>query len=200
MADDCPQQSGVIMVLKILIGVAVVIVLLVIVIATRPSKFHLERSIAISAPPEVVFAQVNDFHAWTAWSPWEKIDPHLKRTYDGTSSGAGAIYSWAGNAKVGEGRMTIQRSDRPSQIVIKLEFFKPWKATNIATFTFVPEAGATKVTWAMGGSNNFMAKGFHMVMDFDKLVGGDFERGLASIKSITETDSRASAQAVSATN
>jgi uncharacterized protein YndB with AHSA1/START domain len=188
------------MVLKILIGLAVVIVVLVIVIATRPSKFHLERSIAIAAPPEVVFAQVNDFHAWTGWSPWEKMDPQLKRTYDGASSGAGAIYAWTGNAKVGGGRMTIQRSDRPSQIVIKLEFFKPWKATNTATFTFVPEAGGTKLTWAMDGTNNFMAKGFHMVMDFDKLVGADFERGLASIKSLAEADSRARGQAASATN
>src|SRR5438067_7190751 len=111
------------MVLKVLIGVAVVIVLLVIIIATRPSKFHLERSIAIGAPPDVVFAQVNDFHAWTAWSPWEKMDPQLKRTYDGASSGAGAIYAWSGNAKVGQGRMTIEHSDRPSRVVIKLEFF-----------------------------------------------------------------------------
>ncbi|MDB5300470.1 MAG: hypothetical protein JWO87_2133 [Phycisphaerales bacterium] len=174
------------MVRKILLGFVVVIVLLVIVIATRPSEFHVERSITIAAPPERVFAQVNDFHAWDAWSPWEKLDPQMKKTFEGPASGAGSSYAWTGNDKAGQGRMTIEKSDRPTQIGIKLEFIKPWAATCAATYTFAPVSEGTKMTWAMDGHNNFMAKAACLFMDMDKTVGGDFERGLASIKTIAE--------------
>src|SRR5262245_45260608 len=112
------------MVLTILLVVAVIIVLLVVFVATRPPVFHIERSIAIAAPPENAFVQVNDFHAWTAWSPWEKLDPQLQRTYTGAATGSGAVYEWSGNNKVGAGRMTIEKSDRPSLISIRLEFIR----------------------------------------------------------------------------
>jgi len=176
------------MLVKILLGVAVMIVILVIVIATRPAKFRIERSIKIAAPPASAFALVNDFHRWGAWSPWEKMDPNLQRTYAGAESGQGAIYSWKGNNKVGEGRMTIEQVQPDSKLVIKLEFFRPFKATNTATFTFIPDGDGTTVNWAMDGCNGFVSKAFHMLMDMDKLVGADFERGLAAMKDQAERD------------
>ena len=171
---------------NVLIGIAAVVVVLGVVVATRPATFHVERSITIAAPPENAFAQVNDFRAWGAWSPWEKKDPQMQRTFDGAPSGTGATYAWVGNNEVGEGRMTIERSEKPSLVAIKLEFFKPFAATNAATFTFTPASAGTKVTWAMDGRNNFVAKAVHLVMDMDKMVGGDFERGLAALKTVAE--------------
>ena len=174
------------MVRKILIGLAAVVVLFVLVVVTRPSHFKVERGTAIGAPPDVVFAQLEDFHAWGAWSPWEKLDPSMKRIYDGKPSGVGAIYAWEGNDKVGEGRMTIEQIDPLHRVVIKLEFLKPFEATNETTFTLVPTPEGTTIKWSMEGNNNFMAKGASLFMDMDKLVGGDFERGLASLKSVSE--------------
>jgi uncharacterized protein YndB with AHSA1/START domain len=179
------------MVRNILIGIAAVIAVLVIVVATRPATFHVERSITIAAPPERAFLQVNDFHAWAAWSPWEKLDPQMNRTFEGPSSGAGASYAWTGNDKVGAGRMTIERSQAPSQIAIKLQFIKPWTATNATLFVFTPISEGTKVTWAMHGHNSFGAKAASLFMDMDKLVGGDFERGLAALKTVAESAAQA---------
>jgi hypothetical protein len=176
---------------KILIGVAALIVLLVIVILTRPATFHIERSITMSAPPETAFAQVNDFHAWPAWSPWEKLDPQMKKTFEGPPAGVGAKYAWAGNDKVGEGRMTMEKSEKPSTIGIKLEFLKPFEATNDTTFTFAPAAGGSKVTWAMDGENTFMGKAASLFMDMDKMLGDDFEKGLAAMKTAAEAASKA---------
>ena len=176
-----------------LIGIPGALAVLAAVIATRPSEFHCERSITIAAPPESAFARVNDFHAWTAWSPYEKLDPDMKRGYEGPSAGAGAIYTWAGNDKVGEGRMKIVRSDVPSQVALELHFVRPFECTNTATFTFIPEADGTKVTWAMEGKNNFIAKAFSLVFDMDKLVGDDFERGLAALKVQAESAARVQA-------
>ncbi len=178
---------------KTLIGVATVVVLLVIVVSARPATFHVERSTMVSAPPEAVFSQVNDFHAWPNWSPWEKMDPGMKKTFSGSASGQGSVYSWAGNDKVGEGRMTIEKSDKPSLVSIKLEFLKPFAATNTATFTFTPAADGTKATWAMDGNNNFMSKAFQLFMDMDKMIGKDFEQGLASMKVAAESAAKASA-------
>jgi hypothetical protein len=172
---------------KILIGLAIVVVLLAIVVATRQSTFHVERSLLITASPESVFAQVNDFRSWAAWSPWEKLDPKMKKTFSGPSAGAGAIYAWnSDNGKVGQGRMTIERSDLPSSVIVKLEFIKPFTATNTVTFTMIPVAAQTRTTWAMDGHNGFLGKLFHLVMNMDKMVGGDFERGLAALKSVAE--------------
>lgn len=171
----------------VLIGIVALIVILAVVIQNRPSAFLIERSAVISAAPEQVFDQVNDFRAWQAWSPWEKMDPDLKRDYGGAPAGVGATYGWVGNRKVGEGRMTIQQSDRPSRVVIKLEFLKPMTATNTATFTFTPTSGGTKVNWAMSGSHDcFAAKAFGLFCNLDKMVGRDFERGLANMKQVCE--------------
>ena len=172
---------------KILIGIAVVVVLLVVFIATRPSEFRVKRSATISAPPATVFAQVNDFHNWKAWSPWEKLDPELKRTYAGPAEGQGADYSWTGNEDVGEGRMTITES-KPSELIrIRLEFIEPFAAVSTTDFTFKPQGGQTLVTWDMTGHNSFVVKAFCLFMDMDKTVGGDFEKGLAAMKVAAES-------------
>ena len=136
-----------------------------------------------------MFAQVNDFHNWEAWSPWAKLDPAARNAFAGAPSGTGAIFSWSGNKKVGEGRMTITDS-RPGEMVrIKLEFLRPFKATNTTEFTFAPVTDdATTVTWSMTGERNFFFKAFGLFMNMDKLIGGDFERGLASMKSKVEAN------------
>ena len=171
---------------KILITVAVIIVVLAVIVALQPSEFRVARSATISAPAPAVFAQVNDFHKWEAWNPWGKIDPAMKQSYEGAPAGTGAIYTWAGNNEVGEGRMTITEN-RPSELIrVKLEFFKPFAATNTAEFAFKPEASQTVVTWSMFGENNFMAKAIHLFINMDKMIGGQFEKGLASMKSIVE--------------
>ena len=170
----------------ILVALAVIIVVLVVIVALQPSDFRVARSTTISAPPPAVFAQVNDFHKWEAWNPWGKIDPAMKQTYEGAPAGPGAIYTWSGNNEVGEGRMTITDS-RPSDLIrVKLEFFKPFAGTNTAEFAFKPEGNQTLVTWSMFGEKNFMAKAVHLVMNMDKMIGGQFEKGLADMKSAVE--------------
>ena len=170
----------------ILIAFAVIVIVLVVIVALQPSDFRVARSATMSAPPPAVFAQVNDFHKWEAWNPWGKIDPAMKQTYEGAPAGVGAIYTWVGNKNVGEGRMTLTES-RPSDLIrIKLEFFKPFAGTNIAEFTFKPAGNQTAVTWSMAGKNNFMAKAIHLFMNMDKMIGGQFETGLAQMKSFVE--------------
>ena len=174
------------MLLKTLIAVAVIVVVFVVIVALQPKEYRVARSTTISAPPAAVFAQVNDFHKWEAWNPWGKIDPAMKQAYEGAPSGVGAIYTWAGNNEVGEGRMTITES-RPSDLIrINLEFFKPFAGNSTAAFTFKPEGNQTAVTWTMNGENNFMAKAIHLFMNMDKMIGGQFETGLAQMKSIVE--------------
>ena len=185
---------------KVLIGVAALLVVLFIVVVTRPSTFHIERSMTTTAPPDVTFAQVNDLHAWQAWSPWEKLDPQMKKTFEGPKSGVGARYAWAGNDQVGEGRMMIEKSEPPSRVVIKLEFLEPFAATNTTTFTFAPAGGDTKVTWAMDGENNFMGKAASLFMDMDKMLGADFERGLEALKTEAELAAKTRAGVPSAEN
>ncbi|HEX7669494.1 MAG TPA: SRPBCC family protein [Polyangiaceae bacterium] len=172
---------------KILIGLGILVLLFVSIVATRPAAFHIERSTTISAPPERAFALVNDFHAWPVWSPYEKLDPQMKKTFEGPAAGTGAVYSWAGTPKVGEGRMTIEKSQAPSLVSLKLEFFKPFTATNTGTFSFVQVPEGTRVTWAMDGRNGFAAKAASLFMNMDKLVGTDFERGLAAMKAAAES-------------
>jgi uncharacterized protein YndB with AHSA1/START domain len=171
---------------RILVALAVVIVMFVIIVALQPSDFRIVRSATISGPPPAVFAQVNDFHNWEAWSPWAKLDPAAKTTFEGAPAGKGAIFRWAGNHEVGEGSMTITES-RPSDLIrIKLEFLKPFAATNIAQFTFTPEGNQTAVTWSMEGKNDFIGKAVCLFMNMDKMVGGQFEKGLAQMKSVVE--------------
>jgi uncharacterized protein YndB with AHSA1/START domain len=172
---------------KVLIAAAVLVALFVIIVALQPSEFRVARSATIAAPPPAVFAQVNDFHKWEAWNPWGKIDPAMKQAYEGAQAGPGAVYRWSGNNEVGEGRMTIIES-RPSDLIrIELEFFKPFAGTSTAEFTFKPEGYQTAVTWSMAGENNFIAKAMHLFMNMDKMIGGQFDKGLASMKSVAET-------------
>lgn len=178
------------MIKKILLGAIIVIVLIVaifcVVAAMQPAHYQVVRSTTISAPAPVVFAQVNDFHKWDAWSPWAKMDPNMKQTFEGAPAGTGAMYSWSGNDDVGEGKMTIVES-RPSDLIkIKLDFIKPFAATNATDFTFTPQGNQTKVQWTMSGDKNFVAKAFTMFMDMDKMVGTDFEKGLAQMKTVAE--------------
>ena len=154
-------------------------------VATRPADFRVVRSRTLAAPPAVVHGYVNDFHKWPEWSPWEKLDPTMKREHSGPPAGPGATYHWVGNRKVGEGRMTITDSRPPQSVTLRLEFIKPWRATNITQFDFVPSGSGTNATWAMTGRNNFMAKAFGVFMNFEKLVGPDFEKGLASLDAVT---------------
>jgi hypothetical protein len=178
------------MITKILIALAVIVVAFVVIVALQPSEFRIVRSATISAPAPAVFAQVNDFHNWEAWSPWAKLDPAAKTTFEGSSAGIGAIFRWAGNKEVGEGSMTITES-RPSDLIrIKLEFLRPFAASNTAEFTFRPEGNQTDVTWSMEGQNNFIAKAVCLFMNMDKMVGGQFEKGLASMKSVVEVRSK----------
>jgi hypothetical protein len=179
--------------LAVLLVIAVAIVAgIVVAVATRPTNFRIIRVATFSVPLSYAFEQVNDLHKWEAWSPWAKMDPSMKRTYEGPPAGTGAIHSWKGNSKVGEGRMTITES-RPSELVrIKLEFLKPFKATNTAEFTFKPVGEQTEVTWSMSGTNNFFGKAFDLFMNMDKTVGADFERGLAAMKALLEAGSKPS--------
>jgi polyketide cyclase/dehydrase/lipid transport protein len=181
-----------IMIVKTLIALAGVVVVVVVVVASRPAGFHVARTARIAAKPPAVFAQVNDFHKWDAWNPWAKLDPAMKQSYEGTPAGVGAVYSWAGNSQVGEGRMTLTES-RPSDLIrIKMEFLKPFAGTSTAEFTFRPEGDHTVVTWSMEGRNNFMAKAIHLVMNMDKMIGGQFEKGLAQMKAVAEAAPRTS--------
>lgn len=180
---------------KVLLVLAALIALFLVVVSMQPAEFTITRSTTINAPDSVIFGLVNDFHRWDAWSPWAKLDPDMKVTYGGPAAGAGATYAWTGNSKVGEGRMTILESTPSSKVRINLEFLKPFAATNLTEFTMAPGTGGTAVTWAMSGRNNFMSKAFGLVMNMDKTVGADFEKGLAQMKSAAEA--AASAQPAS---
>lgn len=173
--------------LTVLAVVAAIGIVFVIIVALRPAQFRIERSAKIAAPPAAVFAQVNDFHNWNAWSPWAKLDPAMKETYDGPDKGVGAKYAWEGNNKVGQGRMTILESNPHSLIRTKLEFLKPFACTNQGEFTFQSQGNETLVIWSMSGENTFMGKAFSLIMNMDKLVGTDFEKGLASMKALAES-------------
>jgi Polyketide cyclase / dehydrase and lipid transport len=156
------------------------------VVALQPAEFRVTRSATIAAPVSTIFSQVNDLHKWQSWSPWAKRDPQMTQTYDGTPAGVGATTAWAGNSQVGKGRMTITESRADEWIRIKLEFLEPFTATNTAEFEFKTEGTQTKVTWSMSGTNNFMAKAVGLFMNMDKMIGGDFEQGLANLKALTE--------------
>ncbi len=172
---------------KILIGIVSLIVLLVVVILIQPTRFRIERSATIAASSENIFPHINDLHQWDAWSPWAKLDPSMTTTYEGEPSGKGAIYKWSGNDEVGEGKMTILES-QPNQLVrINLEFIRPFPAENLSEFVLTPKGDATDVTWSLSGDRNFMSKAFGLIVDIDKMVGADFEKGLAALKSIAES-------------
>jgi len=170
----------------IAIAAAVLIAGVLVSAAIKPDTFLVQRATSIKAPPEKIFPLINDFHAWAAWSPYEKRDPAMKRTFSGPEAGEGAIYEWDGNAEVGKGRMEITKASPPSKVVIKLDFMKPFEGRNTAEFTIDPSASGANVTWAMTGRAAFMVKLLQVFMDFDKTAGKDFETGLANLKAAAE--------------
>lgn len=174
------------MAIKILIFIFVLVAGLLGYAAIQPDAFRVERSASIKAPPEKVFALINDFHAWTAWSPWETKDPAMKRIHSGAASGKGAVYAWEGNNQVGQGSMQITRSDASSRITIQLDFIKPFEGHNIAEFTLQPEGDSTHVTWAMYGPSPYLSKLMGVFFDMDHMIGKDFEAGLANLKASAE--------------
>jgi uncharacterized protein YndB with AHSA1/START domain len=172
---------------KIIAIVLALLVVAVLVYASRqPDSFRIERSITIAAPAEKIFPLVNDLHQWEAWSPWEKIDPALKRSYSGPQSGKGAGYAWTGNKDVGQGSMEIIESTLSSKVVLSLHFLKPFEARNTVEFVLLPQANGTQVTQAMYGPSPLMSKIMGLVFSMDKIVGSKYEEGLASIKALAE--------------
>lgn len=171
---------------KIGIGVAVVVVVFLLVVVTRPDTYHVERSKVISATPDAVYGHVADFQKWNAWSPWEKLDPNMKKTYGGTHNSVGATYTWVGNDKAGAGDMTIASLEPGKRVEIDLHFVKPFEDRSKTRFKFEPEGQGTKVTWAMDGNHNFISKAMCLFMDMDKMIGKDFENGLDSMKQVSE--------------
>jgi uncharacterized protein YndB with AHSA1/START domain len=170
----------------ILLIIIALLALVLIIAAMKPDTFRVERSITIQAPPEKVFGLINDFHQWPAWSPWEKMDPAMQRLHSGFPSGKGAVYAWEGNKKVGRGRMEILDTLEPSRIVIQLDFFAPFEAHNTAEFTFAAAGSGTALTWAMFGPQPFVIKVMGLMFSMDKMVGKDFEAGLATLKALAE--------------
>lgn len=171
---------------------AIIVLIIVVVgvflafVSSRPNAFRIERSLPVKAPAGKVFALINDFHHWPSWSPWEKMDPAMKKTHSGSASGSGAVYEWQGNNKVGQGRMEITGAVANSKVTIKLDFYKPFEAHNTTEFTLVPQGESVTVTWAMFGPQPFMAKLMGVFMSMDKMVGKDFEAGLAAMKAVAE--------------
>lgn len=175
-----------ILLLYVLVFIALILLLLFIIAARRPDEFAVRRSADIRAPADKVFSLINDFREWPKWSPWEKLDPNLKRTLSGAEAGRGSVYEWQGDKRVGAGRMEILDSVPHSRIDINLSFLKPFRAENRTTFTITPVDGASRVLWEMTGTNNFMFKLMGLVMNMDKMVGADFEKGLAAMKAEAE--------------
>lgn len=170
----------------ILVAIVLIVAVILILAATKPSVFRMQRSTRIAAPPEKIFPLIDDFHNWTQWSPWEKRDPNLKRTYSGTARGVGTIYEWQGNRQVGSGRMEIVESTPNQKVGLKLDFFKPYKAHHITEFALRPDGAGTDVTWSMHGPAPFMSKVMQVFMNLDRMVGKDFESGLANMKAAAE--------------
>jgi uncharacterized protein YndB with AHSA1/START domain len=166
----------------ILVALPIVITVLGLVVTMQSSEFRVVRTATLSAPAQTLFALVNDFHRWEAWSPWERLDPTLERSYSGAPAGVGAVYSWVGNKQVGEGRMTILESHPNNLIRFKLEFLKPFAATHTAEFTFEPEGDRTRVTWNMFGEKNFLSKAIGLFLNMEKMIGNNFEQGLGQME------------------
>ena len=175
----------------ILIALPALVAVVLVLVQLQPAEFRVVRGASISAPPAAVFAQVNDFHNWEAWSPWARRDPAAKKTYEGPSAGTGAMFAWSGNHEVGEGRMTIIES-RPGELIrIRLDFVRPFASTSTAEFSFTPDGPRTAVRWSMAGRKNFVSKAIGLVMNMDTMIGGDFDKGLAALASATETTTSA---------
>ena len=174
----------IIAIIAVVLAIAIAVVL--ILAATKPNTFSVQRAITVRAPAEKIFPLIDDFHQWRSWSPYEDRDPALKRSYEGPASGKGAVYGWEGNKNVGSGRMEILEASTPSKIVIKLDFLAPFEAHNTAEFTMLPQGGGTHVTWLMHGPAPFMNKLMQVFMNLDRMIGKDFEAGLVNLKTVTE--------------
>lgn len=176
---------------KVLLGVVAALAVLVLGVlalaTTKPDSFTVERSATIAAPAAAVFANLNDFRRWAAWSPWEKLDPGMTKTYSGPPQGPGAGYAWHGNDDVGEGKMTIEAVEPNQSVRIGLEFIKPFASSNTTVFKLTPTAGSTDVTWTMTGPSPFISKIMTVFVSMDAMVGKDFERGLADLKRVSES-------------
>jgi uncharacterized protein YndB with AHSA1/START domain len=173
--------------LKTILIVIVVLIAGVLAFAlTKPDTFTVQRTASIKAPPEKIFAVLNDFHRWPEWSPWEKLDPAMKRTQSGATSGKGAVYAWEGNSKVGAGRMEILDAASPSKVEIKLDFIRPFEGHNTTTFTVQPQGDATQVNWTMTGPTPYVSKLMQVFVSMDSMIGKDFESGLANLKALAE--------------
>lgn len=173
--------------MTVLIVLAVVVGGVLLMAAMRPNTFRVHRSATTKASPEAIFAHLNDLHRWNAWSPWEKLDPAMQRTHSGAPSGVGAIYEWHGNKKVGRGRMEIIESRPPELVRLKLDFFEPFESHNTTDFTLEPTPDGTRISWEMNGPANFMSKVMGLFVNMDRMVGNDFEKGLASLKALSES-------------
>jgi hypothetical protein len=174
------------MIKRILLGLLVLVFTVMAYATTKPDSFTVERKASINASPEKVFANINDFHAWEAWSPWAKLDPAMKTTISGPPSGTGAVYEWSGNSDVGSGRMEITGSTPSSNVTIKLDFNEPFESHNTTTFNLVPAGAGTDVTWTMTGPSPYMSKVMSVFMSMDRMIGGDFEKGLSQLKAVAE--------------
>ena len=170
----------------LLIAVVVVILGILAFAATRSDSFSVQRSTTINAPADKVFPLINDFHRWAEWSPWEKLDPDMKRSFGGPAAGVGTTYGWTGNSKVGEGRMEILKADPAARVDIKLDFIKPFEGHNIAEFTLTPKGQSTEVLWVMHGPAPFISKLMGVFVSMDSMIGKDFESGLANLKAAAE--------------
>lgn len=175
---------------KVLLGILGVLALavagLLIFAATKPDSFRVQRSVAIKAPPDKIFARINDLRAHAAWSPWEKKDPGMKRSFGGPPAGIGATYEWDGNENVGQGRMEIAETVPPTRVTMKLDFIRPFEAHNMAEFVLQPAGDSTTVTWAIYGPSPYISKVMTMFFDMDQMIGKEFETGLANLKALTE--------------
>ena len=177
-------MTTVLMIIAAILAVAIAVIL--ILAAMKPDTFVVQRSALINAPADKIYPLINDYKNWASWSPYEKIDPAMKRTYSGAPSGKGSIYEWTGNKNIGSGRMEILDTS-PSRIDIKLDFLAPFEAHNVAEFTMKPEGSATNVTWAMRGPIPYKFKIMHVIMNMDKMVGSQFVEGLANMKEVAES-------------
>lgn len=179
------------MFIKILLGLVALIAVFLVFVAFLPGDFRYARSTLINAPAPIIFGHINDLKLWNEWSPWAKLDPNAKSTFEGPASGVDSKMSWAGNMEVGEGSLTIVESVPAKLVKFRLDFVKPMKATHMADFTLEPQDdGATKVTWAMYGNNNYIGKLMGVMMNCKKMMNGYFDQGLASLKQITETQAQ----------
>ncbi len=186
------------MVKVVALGIGVLVAGVLIYAATRPGTFEVKRSITVAASPQAIFPLIDDFRSWASWSPYEKLDPAMKRSFSGPQAGPGAVYAWDGNGKVGKGQIEITGANPPSAVELRLDMFKPFAARNAIEFTLQPQGSATVVTWAMRGPTNYVSKLMGVFINMDRMIGGEFATGLASLKVLAERQAASGRPAVAA--